>query len=192
MIAAPPLTGEQPTFRDVDLDPDRCTITLRRPLLLDLGAVAKGLAIDLAGQELAPLGRCMIDAGGDIAVRGLNPAGTLWQIGIRHPRQDDALLTTLRLTDAAVCTSGDYERPATPPAVGHHILDPRSGRSPEAVASVTVIAPTAMAADALGTAAFILGPRRGLRFLARQGVAGLIVTPDLVTHATPDFARYRA
>ncbi len=44
----------------------------------------------------------------------------------------------------------------------------------------------------IGPTAFILGPRRGLRFLARQGMAGLIVAPDLVTHATPDFARYRA
>jgi len=44
----------------------------------------------------------------------------------------------------------------------------------------------------IGTAAFILGPRRGLRFLARQGMAGLIVVPNLVAHATPDFARYRA
>ena len=191
-IAAPPLVGEPTTFRDVRLDPHRRMITLRRPLILDLGAVAKGLAIDLAGRELAPSGHALIDAGGDIAVRGQNRAGAPWQIGVRHPRHDGALLITLRLTDAAVCTSGDYERPAPAPAVGHHLLDPRSGRSPGAVASVTVIAPTAMAADALGTAAFILGPRRGLRFLARQGVAGLLVTPDLVTHATAAFARYRA
>lgn len=189
-IATPPLTGERPTFRDVHLDPQHRTITLRRPLVLDLGAVAKGLAIDLAGQELAPLGRSLIDAGGDIAVRGQNPEGAPWRIGIRHPRQDAALLTTLQLTDAAVCTSGDYERPAPAPAVGHHLLDPRSERSPDAIASVTVVAPTALAADALGTAAFILGPRRGVRFLARQGVAGMIVTPDLLVHTTPDFGRY--
>jgi len=194
-IATPLVAGEHPTFRDVRLDPHRRTITLQRPLVLDLGAVAKGLAIDLAGQELAPLGRYLIDAGGDIAVRGRNPSGEPWRIGIRHPRQDAALLTTLRLTDVAVCTSGDYERPAPAPAAGHHIVDPRSGRSPEAVASATVIAPSAMAADALGTAAFILGPRHGVRFLARQGVAGMIATPDTTIHTapaftTPDFGRY--
>lgn len=184
--------GGHPTFRDVNLDPHRRTITLQRPLVLDLGAVAKGLAIDLAGQELAPLAGSLIDAGGDLAVRGRNPSGTPWQIGIRHPRRDDAVLATLRLTDAAVCTSGDYERPAAAPATGHHLLDPRSGRSPGAVTSVTTIAPTALAADALGTAAFVLGPRRGVRFLARQGVAGLLVTPDLTLHRTADFRRYRA
>lgn len=188
-IAVPVPAGEQPTFRDVRLDPHRRTITLRRPLILDLGAVAKGLAIDLAGRELAPLGGSLIDAGGDIAVHGHNPTGEPWHIGIRHPRQDATLLTTLRLTDTAICTSGDYERPAPAPATGHHLLDPRTGQSPEAVASVTVIAPTALAADALGTAAFILGARRGVRFLAAQGVAGAIVTPDLTIHTTPDLRR---
>jgi thiamine biosynthesis lipoprotein len=192
MPLIPLAAGGCPTFRDVRLDPHHRTIALRRPLILDLGAVAKGLAIDLAGQELAPTGRYLIDAGGDLAVRGQNPAGAPWQIGIRHPRQDAALLATLRLTDAAVCTSGDYERPAAAPAAGHHLFDPRAGRSPAAVASVTVIAPTALAADALGTAAFILGPRRGVRFLARQGVAGMLVTPDLTLHSTPDFGRYTA
>lgn len=191
-IAIPIAADVHPTFRDVALDPLRRTITLRRPLLLDLGAVAKGLALDLAGRELAPYADYTIEAGGDLVVGGQNPAGAPWRIGVRHPRRDDVLLTTLRVTDAAVCTSGDYERRATAPADGHHLLDPRSGRSPGAVASVTVVAPTALAADALGTAAFILGPRRGVRFLARQGVAGLIVTPDLTEYATPDFARFRA
>lgn len=64
--------------------------------------------------------------------------------------------------------------------------------SPGAVASAAIIAPTAIAADARGTAAAILGQRRGPRFLARRGVAGLLVTPDLVAQATPDFARPRA
>jgi len=181
-----------PTFRDLRLNPERRTLTLLRPLVLDLGAVAKGLAIDLAAQELAPYRDWVIEAGGDILVRGHNPAGEPWRIGIRHPRRDDAMLTTLLLTDAAVCTSGDYERRASNPAAGHHLLDPRSGDSPAAVASVTVVAPTAMAADVLGTAAFILGPRRGSRFLGQQGVAGLLVTPDLTEYPTPDFERLRA
>ncbi|HEY8598676.1 MAG TPA: FAD:protein FMN transferase [Thermomicrobiales bacterium] len=191
--SATPLADDiTPTYRDLHLDPARRTVTLLRPLVLDLGAVAKGLAIDLAGRELAPYRDWLIEAGGDILVGGHNPAGAPWRVGIRHPRRDDALLTTLHLTDAAVCTSGDYERRAADPAAGHHLLDPRSGDSPAAVASVTVVAPTAMAADALGTAAFILGPRRGSRFLARQGVAGLLVVPDLTEYPTADFERLRA
>ena len=61
----------------------------------------------------------------------------------------------------------------------HHILDPRTGVSADAVASVTVVAPTAMLADALATAAFVLGPAEGIRLLERHGVDGLIVTPAL-------------
>lgn len=182
-----------PTYRDLALDPARRAITLRRPLVLDLGAVAKGLAIDLAARELVGHGiGGIVEAGGDLLVRGLSPACEPWRIGVRHPRRADELLTTLRLTDLAVCTSGDYERPATDPTDGHHLLDPQTGRSPGALASVTVVAPTAIAADALGTAAFILGPGRGRRFLARQGAAGLLVAPDLTEYSTPDFARLRA
>ena len=59
-------------------------------------------------------------------------------------------------------------RAAAPDGIGgHHILDPRTGASPDAVASVTVVAPTAMLADALGTAAFVLGPAEGIRLLER-------------------------
>jgi thiamine biosynthesis lipoprotein len=181
-----------PTYRDVVLGPDDRTITLRRPLVLDLGAVAKGLAIDLAMRELVGRGcGAIVEAGGDLLVRGLNPAGAPWHVGVRAPRHPDNLLMTLHLTDAAVCTSGDYERPAAAPGE-HHLLDPQTGHSPGALASVTVVTPTAIAADALGTAAFVLGPRHGRRFLTQQGVAGLLVAPDLTTWTTPDFARLRA
>jgi thiamine biosynthesis lipoprotein len=191
-VASPVAFDNWPSYRDVRLDPARRAVTLRRPLALDLGAVAKGLAIDLAARELAPLGDFAIDAGGDLYLGGRNADGEPWRVGVRHPRRPGDLLATLRVTDRAVCTSGDYERRAPDPVGGHHLIDPRSGRSPAALASVTVVAPTAMAADALATAAFVLGPRRGRRLLERQGVDGLLVTPALDELATPDFARYRA
>ena len=90
----------------------------------------------------------------------------------------------------AVCTSGDYERRG-PTGEGHHLIDPQSGASADAVASVTVIAPTAMVADALATAAFVLGPTRGLRFLEAQGVDGLIYSSALERYATSGLAAYR-
>lgn len=176
------------SWRDVALDPVARTITLRRPLVLDLGAVVKGMAIDLAAQELAAAPGFAVDAGGDLYLKGRNAEGRLWRIGIRHPRAAGRLLGTVEVSDVAVCTSGDYER-AAEGADGHHILDPRSGLSAEAVASVTVIGPTAMAADAVGTAAFVLGPARGRRFLEQQGLAGIIVTPTLQEYATPGFRR---
>ncbi len=71
-----------------------------------------------------------------------------------------------------------------------YALDPGTGHAFTAVASVTVVAPTAMVADALSTAAFILGPTEGRAFLERQGVEGLIISPALEQCATSDFARY--
>ena len=65
--------ASRPSYRDVRLDPDRRTITLVRPLILDLGAVAKGLAIDMAARELKPFEDYAIDAGGDLLCRGAQP-----------------------------------------------------------------------------------------------------------------------
>lgn len=164
------------SYRDVRLDADRQTITLLRPLILDLGAVAKGLAVDLATRELRSFQNFAIDAGGDLYLGGCNPNGERWSIGIRHPRCDGELIDSLRVSNRAVCTSGDYERRAAADEDGHHILDPRTGSSANAVASVTVIAPTAMLADALATAAFVLGPAEGIQLFDRLGVDGLIVS----------------
>jgi thiamine biosynthesis lipoprotein len=140
--------------------------------------VAKGLAVDAAARELEPFRDFAIDAGGDLYLGGRNPDGLPWSVGIRHPRNDRELIDSLRVSDKAVCTSGDYER-IMPGGQQHHILDPRTGVSPATVASVTVVAPTALAADALATAAFVLGPTDGLRLLQRHGVEGLIVTTSL-------------
>lgn len=179
---------EQPddvSYLDVAVDDDEKTIMLRRPLLLDLGAVAKGLAIDVAARELQPFENFAIDAGGDLYFGGRNAAGQPWSVGIRHPRED-GLLETLHVSDIAVCTSGDYERRTE---TGHHIVDPRTSASANATASVTVIAPSAMVADTLATAAFVLGPIEGIALLERHGVEGLIVTPALEQFSTRDMPR---
>ena len=173
------------TYQDVRIDADRQTITLRRPLLLDLGAVAKGLAIDMAARELAGCPWFAIDAGGDLFVGGLRPNGKPWSVGIRHPRVPDQLVATVRVMNGAICTSGDYERKT---AAGHHIIDPRTA-APAPTASATVIAPNAMLADALATAAFVLGGLDGIRLLERHGVEGLIVSADVERYATAGFDR---
>lgn len=174
----------QVSYRDVHLDPARKTVALLRPLILDLGAVAKGLAIDMAARELQPLENYAIDAGGDIYLGGRNQKGEPWSIGIRHPRLDHELIDTIRVSNVAVCTSGDYERRSAHDGHTHHIIDPRTGRSADAVASATVVAPTAMLADALATAAFVLGPADGIQLLERHGVDGLMVSPTLERRAT--------
>jgi thiamine biosynthesis lipoprotein len=176
--------------RDVVLDAAARTVTLRRPLVLDLGGIAKGFAIDLAARELRDAPDFAINAGGDVFARGRSPEGTPWRIGIRHPREPGALIDVIEVEDLAVCTSGDYERPRADGA-GHHIVDPRDGDAVTtgAVASATVLAPTAALADALGTAAMVLGLERGVAFLEEHGVEGLLVTASLDRRATRGFAR---
>lgn len=165
---------------------------------LDLGGVAKGYGVDLAADLLASSGSgCLVNAGGDLAVRGTKRDGSGWLIGIQDPRDPQRIFLKVRVQGRqAVATSGDYQR--TFEADGetyHHLLDPRTGYPARGVRSVTVIAPTCAAADAWATAAFVLGPELGLEALARErDVEGVLVTEDadgeLVQHATAGFAAY--
>ena len=156
------------TLADLHLDPIAGTVVLDRPLLLDLGAVAKGLAIDLAAQELSALSGATINAGGDAYLLGTDLGGNAWPTGIADPLRPGELITELALADQAIATSGDYARPG-------HLLDTRT---PPAypLAGVTVVAPTAMAADAVSTAVSLLGMSAGLSLLAEtEDVDALLV-----------------
>jgi thiamine biosynthesis lipoprotein len=175
------VVDERASYRDVIVDEAARAVLLRRPLTLDLGAVAKGLAVDAAARELAPLVDFAIDAGGDLFLAGHNRHGEPWSVGIRHPRVDGELIETVRVSNRAVCTSGDYEKA--------HLVDPRTGASPSRAASATVLAPNAMLADALATAAFVLGPAEGIALLERHGVDGVIYGSDLSRVATTALAR---
>lgn len=187
-IHSPGTTYSQASYRDVILDPGRQTIMLNRPLTLDLGAVAKGLAIDLAARELACVENYVIDAGGDIWAAGSNEQGRPWHIGLRDPSDPERVVAVLGITNAAVCTSAGYERPRLDGQPGHHIIDPRSTESPVTL-SATVIAPSAMVADALSTAAFVLGSK-GIPFLEAQGVEGSVTTASRQRCSTSGFTQF--
>ena len=155
---------------------------------LDLGAIAKGWAIDRAMEKLMARGirKAIIDAGGDLRVIGTRPGKDFWRIGVQHPRDPGALIFTFELRDTAIVTSGDYERFFVADGVRyHHILNPLTGQPARSCQSVTVLAPTASEADACATAAFVLGPSEGLAFLrGRPGVRGVIVGADGQLHWT--------
>lgn len=163
-------------------------------LRIDLGGIAKGYAIDRAVHVLSEAGveRASVNAGGDMRLLG-DRGERLWRIGIQHPRRSDRLLTRLALQDAAVVTSGDYERYFERDGRRyHHLFDPRTGYPATACRSVTVVAPSAMLADALATALFVLGPEQGLSLLASYPpAAALIVDRDGREHQSENFAGYR-
>lgn len=190
---APAATGDDPppSWRDIEVDAERGTITLLRPLMLDLGAVAKGLAIDLAVRELRELENFAIDAGGDLYLAGRNAQRDPWSVGIRHPREEGTI-QTLHVSNMSVCTSGDYARrfPSASGAMEHHILDPRTGETAAASISATVVASSAMVADALATAAFVLGANEGVALLEQHGVDGFIISSSLERYETQAMHAY--
>jgi thiamine biosynthesis lipoprotein len=133
--------------------------------VFDLGGVAKGYAVDLAAARLGSLGieSAIINAGGDLRLLGRKSDGKPWRIAIRHPRRPGEFLGYLEVEDAAVATSGDYEKCFFEAGSRyHHILDPTTGMPGRTCNSVTVVASSACLGDALATGLFILGPRRGL------------------------------
>lgn len=156
----------------------------------DPGALGKGLAADLAAEKLRSLGvkAGIVNIGGDMAVFGPGPHRGRWRIGIRCPR-GDGLLGTLWLTDRGVATSGDYRRYFEIAGRRYsHIVDPRSGRLAEPPQSVTVVAPGAGAADALATAAAVLGAEAAVElFDGLEGVEGLVVAPGGTVFASAGF-----
>lgn len=180
----------QASYNDIQLDEQERTVTLLKPILLDLGAVAKGLAVDLAKRELEQHEGFFINAGGDIFAGGCNERNEPWHIGIRHPLQPDSNICVLRISDSAVCTSGGYERKNPLDGVTHHLLDPRTEKSSSELLSCTVIAPYAMLADGLSTAAFLLGRQRGLALVESLDQDGFIITSALEISMTEQIKRY--
>jgi thiamine biosynthesis lipoprotein len=130
---------------------------------IDLGAIAKGYAIDSAINKLKINGvkSCLINAGGDLFCLG-DKLGKPWNIAIQNPRLP-SFLGYLKLKDRAVATSGDYEQYFIQDNRRYaHILNPKSGYPADSgVVSVTVLASDCLTADALATAIFVLGKIKG-------------------------------
>jgi len=151
-------------WRKLEVSDER--IRLAPGMAITLNGIAQGYAADAAMRVVRSHGvsQVLIDAG-EFSAQGVNMEGTAWNIGIQHPREPDAYAALTRLDNRCLATSGDYETTFSTDFRSHHILDPHTGESPAQLASVSVLAPSAMAADALSTALFVLGPDRGLEFL---------------------------
>ena len=154
---------------------------------LDPSGLVKGWAVQLAADRLAIAGlhAFAINAGGDIVAHGSPTPGDSWRVGIRHPDRPDRVAGVISISDAAVATSGDYER-------GEHIRDPHSGASGAGLRGVTVVGPSLTWADAYATTAFIKGIG-GLAWVARHdGYAAYGITDDDRVLWTDGFDRYLA
>lgn len=154
---------------------------------VDPTGLVKGWSLQVAADALVSAGLrdFAIGAGGDLVARGGPQPGVAWRVGIRHPDLPDRVAAVLTVTDAAVATSAAYER-------GAHIRDPRTGGTPDAVRSVTVVGPSLTWVDAYATAAYVMG-RDGLAWVdGHAGYAALSIGWDDVVRWTPRMDRYLA
>lgn len=179
-------------YRDLALDAKAGTAFLKRPgMQIELGAIAKGAAVDVGVRSLRASGfpNALVRGSGDMYCAG-SKNGAPWIVAIQHPREPRGkILGKIAVKDMAVTTSGDYEKMKIVNGKRyHHIVDPRTGRPAEGAISVTVVGPEAETADALSTTILILGPKAGVEFCKRwPGYEALIVDPEMRITKTAGF-----
>ncbi len=192
--------------REIFLDVAAKTARLSSPNVeVDLGGIAKGYIVDKVVEILKKyeLDSVLVDAGGNIRVFNDRPRKVLWfedrrpfRIAVQHPRDESKIIGILEIWgDRALATSGDYQRCFFADALKnifpcryadepdkiryHHIIDPKTGQPARGLISATILAPTAMEADALSTAVFVLGEQRGLALIeSLPNVECILVTDD--------------
>jgi thiamine biosynthesis lipoprotein len=159
-------------------DEESHTITLPRGVSLDFGGVAKGWAANEIVERFQDYGPVLMNAGGDIAISGPLAGDEPWPIGVRNPFEPGTDFETLYLKNGGVATSGkDRRRWRQNGLLRHHIINPLTGQPAETeVLTATVVAPTAMEAEAAAKAALMLGREKGLEWIeADPALAGLLI-----------------
>jgi thiamine biosynthesis lipoprotein len=166
---------------EVRLDPPALRKNVDR-LEVDLSSIASGYAIDrlallLDGRGLRDY---MIELGGEVRAAGRRPDGKPWRVGIEWPLPGPVEVHSVPLTNAAIATAGDYHKFFEHAGRRYsHIIDPATGRPIEnALASVTVVASSCLAADGWDTPLLVLGPQRGYDCAERHGIAALFISRD--------------
>ncbi len=170
-------------YRHVLLDPQKQSVQFsQKGVRIDLGGIAKGYSVDRGIDVLKSLGitRAYVSAGGDSRIIG-DRFGKPWMVGIRDPTKGEgSVITRIPLVDAAISTSGDYERYFEEGGVRyHHIIDPHTGHSASKVRSATIIGPYATRTDGLSKTAFVLGPEKAMEIYNRiDDIDAIIVKLD--------------
>jgi thiamine biosynthesis lipoprotein len=168
-------------FKNMMMDQEGKVFLKKREMAIDLGGIAKGYAVDRAFELFNSLGHenLIVNAGGDLRTGGLK-LDQPWIIGIQDPRAPQKMMARVSVSDAAIATSGDYEKFFIYQGKRyHHIFNPRDGFPTEGCQSVTILCKEGMVADALATAVFVLGPEKGYALCQKlEGVDCLIVDKE--------------
>ncbi len=152
----------------------------RRDIYIDLSAIAKGYGVDKIAEHLESLGvhNYLVEIGGDLRAKGHNAEGTPWKIGIEKPVPEQrAVQLIIQLQDQGMATSGDYRNFFEKDGQRFsHTINPRNGMPiTHNLASVTVLSPTAMGADAMATALLVMGPETGYMLAKRERLAAYFI-----------------
>lgn len=162
---------ENVNYKDILLDSIHSTIYLKKKgMKIGFGSIGKGYAAD-KGRELMQKNMVqagIIDASGDIATWGTQPNHKPWLIGIQNPFRRNKIIKILKLKEAAVATSGSYEKYAEIDGIRYsHIINPKTGYPATGLTSVTICGPSAEFANALSTSIMVLGEKEGLKLMKK-------------------------
>jgi len=179
-------------WRHLVLDSKARTVRfVREGVRIDLGGFAKGHVVDNSIRILQRLGiaHAVVAAGGDSHVLG-DRRGRPWSIAIRDPRDQQRVVAVLPLQDTSISTSGDYERYFERDGVRHHhLIDPKTGTSPSALHSVTILAADGLTSEALSKCVFVMGLSRGMRLVeSLPGVDAVVVDASGTLHFSSGLA----
>ncbi len=166
-------------WRDVEWT-DTSTRLPRVGMEIDFGGIGKEYAADRAAAIVADRGmpNALVNLGGDVRAAAPQADGAPWRVGIKHPRERDAVIATIELGVGALATSGDYERYFEIEGRRYcHLLDPRTGYPVSHWQSVSVLSPLCVVAGSLATIAMLL-EARAEPFLNDQRVDYIVVGAD--------------
>lgn len=159
-------------YRKIQYDATDGDVTLPVGMKIDLGSVAKGYAGQLVAQMLREHGvqSALLNLGGNVQTVGAKPDGSPWQIGIKDPQGEDAMMV-LSVEDQAVVTSGGYERYFEQDGQTYwHIMDPSTGHPADSgLISVTIVGDEGVVCDGLSTALFVMGLEKAADLWAQSG-----------------------
>ncbi|MCX2574637.1 FAD:protein FMN transferase [Pedobacter sandarakinus] len=170
-------------YKNVLIDKQSNTVFLKNiGMRIGFGGIGKGYAADRAKIVLRKMGieSGIVNAAGDLITWGLQPNGKPWTVGIADPEQTNRPFSSLKISDMAIATSGDYEKFITIGGKRYsHTIDPKTGLPVSGVKSVSIICPSAELADALATPVVVMGVKVGLELINQiKHVACIIVDDD--------------
>lgn len=178
-------------YKDILINFNSKKVKLARPQqMIDLGAIAKGYAADIAKKiyRECNIKSAFINIGGNVLVHGNKPDNSAWRIGLQNPIEERGkCIAVVMISDKSMVTSGDYERNFEKDNVRyHHILDPRTGYPANSgLISTTVITKNSIDADALSTAIFVQGLEEGIKTICKiEDTEAIFITKEKEIYIT--------